>query len=312
MQILTKEVRFGLTRLVRLHYSRIGSFRERTGSGQPGSDSCDQIPPNWIRSIHHCHHAHPAIVFRGNEPCHCFQRRRPNRCYEWTILHWRHLWFVLLWLDVYDIWQEDLRHIGALLILISSALLTVAVNMGMFITFRFFTGWGCFQLLATVPLWIAEIAPPKIRGILVDIHPVMVNFGYTCASYVGIGFYYYTGGGKNTPGEAQWACRWFSQPYSLVECTGFPSRPASFYLRIVSRRRGLLFIGCTRTPRILPMSLPKESSIRCGNRSSSICPCHLHHYSQLHTDPPQSIHPKTGLHHHVLDLRADELGRDRD
>jgi MFS family permease len=87
---------------------------------------------------------------------------------------------------------------GALLILISSALLTVAVNMGMFITFRFFTGWGCFQLLATVPLWIAEIAPPKIRGILVDIHPVMVNFGYTCASYVGIGFYYYTGGGKNT------------------------------------------------------------------------------------------------------------------
>jgi MFS family permease len=163
---------------------------------------------------------------------------------------------------------------GALLILISSALLTVAVNMGMFITFRFFTGWGCFQLLATVPLWIAEIAPPKIRGILVDIHPVMVNFGYTCASYVGIGFYYYTGGGK-TPGEAQWACRWFSQPYSLVECTGFPSRPASFSLRIVSRRRGLLFIGCTRTPRILPMSLPKESSIRCGNRSSSICPCHL-------------------------------------
>jgi hypothetical protein len=50
MQMLTEEVRFRLTRLVRLHYSRIGSFRERTGSGQPGSDSYDQIPPDWILS----------------------------------------------------------------------------------------------------------------------------------------------------------------------------------------------------------------------------------------------------------------------
>jgi len=87
--------------------------------------------------------------------------------------------------------------IGALLVLIPSALLTASVDMGMFITFRFFVGWGSFQLLAAIPVWMAELVPPKRRGMLVAIHPVMVNFGYTVASYTGIGFYYYKNGGNN-------------------------------------------------------------------------------------------------------------------
>lgn len=62
---------------------------------------------------------------------------------------------------------------GALMVLISGALLTGSVNVAMFIVFRFFNGWGAFQLLSTVPLWITEIVPPAHRGIMVDIHAIM-------------------------------------------------------------------------------------------------------------------------------------------
>ncbi|KAK3670022.1 hypothetical protein LTR78_010121 [Recurvomyces mirabilis] len=63
----------------------------------------------------------------------------------------------------------------------------------MFIAFRFVTGWGAFQSLASVPLWVGEIVPPRNRGRLVDIHAVLLKFGYTLAGYVGVGFYSYSG-----------------------------------------------------------------------------------------------------------------------
>jgi MFS family permease len=39
-----------------------------------------------------------------------------------------------------------------------------------------------------VPLYQSEIAPPKIRGLLVGIHGGMIGTGYMIASYVGLGF----------------------------------------------------------------------------------------------------------------------------
>jgi hypothetical protein len=33
--------------------------------------------------------------------------------------------------------------------------------------------------------------PPRDRGKLADIHPVMINVGYTIIGYVGVGFYYF-------------------------------------------------------------------------------------------------------------------------
>ena len=47
-----------------------------------------------------------------------------------------------------------------------------------------------------MPLWVSEIVPPKDRGRLVDIHAVLLNLGYTIAGYVGVGFYFYTGGNQ--------------------------------------------------------------------------------------------------------------------
>ncbi|KAL1897470.1 hypothetical protein Sste5346_004208 [Sporothrix stenoceras] len=83
--------------------------------------------------------------------------------------------------------------LAALIILISSGIIAGSVHIAMFITFRFFQGWGSFQMLSTIPMWMAELVPPKRRGLLVQIHPAMINLGYTVASYTGIGFYYYSG-----------------------------------------------------------------------------------------------------------------------
>ncbi|TVY18042.1 Quinate permease [Lachnellula arida] len=76
--------------------------------------------------------------------------------------------------------------LGNFLVLLSGALLTASVNPGMFIAFRFLSGFG-------VPLWVAELAPPSIRGILTDVHAVGMMVGYTLACYVGLGFYFVRG-----------------------------------------------------------------------------------------------------------------------
>ena len=47
----------------------------------------------------------------------------------------------------------------------------------------------CFIELATVPLYITELVPPKDRGILSDATAIFVNIGYVSASYVGVGFF---------------------------------------------------------------------------------------------------------------------------
>ena len=47
-----------------------------------------------------------------------------------------------------------------------------------------------------MPLWVSEIVPPRDRGRLVDIHAVLLNLGYTIAGYVGVGFFFYTGGNQ--------------------------------------------------------------------------------------------------------------------
>lgn len=50
--------------------------------------------------------------------------------------------------------------------------------------------------LTAVPLWITETVPPKSRGILSDISPILINLGYMGSSWVGVGFYFYHGHGN--------------------------------------------------------------------------------------------------------------------
>ncbi|KAL2815743.1 major facilitator superfamily domain-containing protein [Aspergillus granulosus] len=83
--------------------------------------------------------------------------------------------------------------VGNIILLIAAAVMTGGVNVAMFTTFRFFSGVGSFILLSTAPVWIAELSPPQVRGVMVDIHTVAMMLGYAVASYMGLGFYYANG-----------------------------------------------------------------------------------------------------------------------
>jgi MFS family permease len=53
--------------------------------------------------------------------------------------------------------------------------------------------------ITVVPLWITEVAPPSIRGVLGNFNGIFVNLGYITASYVGVGIYY-----ANSTGNSIW------------------------------------------------------------------------------------------------------------
>ncbi|OQV06735.1 hypothetical protein CLAIMM_11266 isoform 1 [Cladophialophora immunda] len=82
--------------------------------------------------------------------------------------------------------------VGALLTLIAGAGLAGSVHVAMFIVFRFVSGAGSSILLAGVPLWMNEVVPAANRGVLVDIHGAVFQFGFAVASWVGYGFYFLT------------------------------------------------------------------------------------------------------------------------
>lgn len=88
--------------------------------------------------------------------------------------------------------------INAIITVIGGALQAGSVDVGMFIFFRFVTGWGIGALVALVPLYQSEVSPPKIRGLLVGMHGVLLCVGYSIASWVGLGFYFVHAAG------AQW------------------------------------------------------------------------------------------------------------
>lgn len=52
--------------------------------------------------------------------------------------------------------------------------------------------------MVLVPLYQSELAPPKIRGLLVGMHGVCICIGYALSSWVGLGFYFVSASG------AQW------------------------------------------------------------------------------------------------------------
>lgn len=80
---------------------------------------------------------------------------------------------------------------------IFAALLAGSVNIHMFIAFRFFAGMAAYNMVASIPVWMSEVSPPSIRGILVDIHGLSLLFGYALASWIGYAFW-------KTGGEHGW------------------------------------------------------------------------------------------------------------
>ena len=81
-------------------------------------------------------------------------------------------------------WTADwLGRKGALalasgLTIVGGALTAGAVNVAMLVVMRFIQGWGLGQLIALVPLYITEVAPPHRRGALAGLTACSFAVGY--------------------------------------------------------------------------------------------------------------------------------------
>ena len=79
--------------------------------------------------------------------------------------------------------------VPAAVTIVFAALLAASTNMTMFIAMRFFAGAAAYNIVCSVPLWMSEAAPPRVRGPLVDCHGALLLLGYASASWVGSAFY---------------------------------------------------------------------------------------------------------------------------
>jgi MFS family permease len=62
---------------------------------------------------------------------------------------------------------------------------------------RFFAGLACGMILSVVPVYIAEVSPPKNRGFIVGLQGMMISIGFMAANWIG-----YAGGFAS--GNSQW------------------------------------------------------------------------------------------------------------
>ncbi|OQV01805.1 hypothetical protein CLAIMM_07096 [Cladophialophora immunda] len=72
---------------------------------------------------------------------------------------------------------------------ISQAITAASQNVAMFITLRFFVGAAAFMEMSITPVYVAELAPTKTRGLTVGITGVWVAVGYAVAAYFGAAFF---------------------------------------------------------------------------------------------------------------------------
>ncbi|KAF2793029.1 general substrate transporter [Melanomma pulvis-pyrius CBS 109.77] len=82
--------------------------------------------------------------------------------------------------------------IAAFINIIGGALQAGSVHVAMFIVARFVTGFSGAMFVTLVPIYIAEVAPPATRGLLVGQHGAFFLIGYVLAAWVGVGSYYST------------------------------------------------------------------------------------------------------------------------
>lgn len=66
--------------------------------------------------------------------------------------------------------RKKLLVVAALINIVGGALQAGSVHVGMFIAARFVTGFAAAMFVSMVPLYIAEVAPPAVRGLLVGQH----------------------------------------------------------------------------------------------------------------------------------------------
>lgn len=131
--------------------------------------------------------------------------------------------------------------------LIGGAGVAGANGRAMFIAFRFVAGAGSYSLLALsmssptnqkalvidhrpVPVYCAELSPPKLRGFFVGLTGVMIGIGNSIPAYMGLAFFH-----VDNP-VAQWRT-----PLGLALI--FPCLMLLIVLFVPESPRWLLFVG---------------------------------------------------------------------
>ncbi|KAK5226846.1 hypothetical protein LTR47_004379 [Exophiala xenobiotica] len=82
--------------------------------------------------------------------------------------------------------------IGGAIAVVGTTVVAAAWNIPMLFVFRFITGLGVGQLLALVPLYIAEVAPPHRRGLLSAATGCSFSLGYLSSAWIGYGCFFTT------------------------------------------------------------------------------------------------------------------------
>ncbi|KPI35193.1 High-affinity glucose transporter [Cyphellophora attinorum] len=83
------------------------------------------------------------------------------------------------------------------LALIGAVLQTAAVNIEMFLVGRIIAGVAIGLVYSVASIYNAEIAPPKIRGIIVGLQTQMISIGYASSNWMGLF-------GSYAEGDAAW------------------------------------------------------------------------------------------------------------
>jgi len=79
---------------------------------------------------------------------------------------------------------------------------------------RIVAGLAIGVLLSVVPVYNAELALPKHRGVIVGTFAVMASFGVLCSNWVGYACFY-------AAGNAQWRIPLGCQaPFAIILCVG--------------------------------------------------------------------------------------------
>jgi MFS family permease len=77
--------------------------------------------------------------------------------------------------------------LGACICLLGAILQAAARNLGMMLVGRIFTGWAVGLMSMSVPVYQAETAHPKMRGLIVGITQQMIGVGFIISTWVGYG-----------------------------------------------------------------------------------------------------------------------------
>lgn len=77
--------------------------------------------------------------------------------------------------------------IGAMICLVGAILQSAAVNLGMILVGRIFAGWAVGLMSMSIPVYQAECAHPKIRGLIVGLTQQMIGVGFIISTWIGYG-----------------------------------------------------------------------------------------------------------------------------